>query len=128
MPFNRATMMAGPRTFILASITAEDLDFSYDVETQVVSQFSISGTRAGDNIILSVGAIKLVIGSLFGFDGDGLHDGAILTLNIVSGTKILGGGGNGGAGGDGEFDPEPPHVGNSARAGASGGTLLTGFA
>ena len=120
MPFNRALMMAGPRTFILASITSEDLDFSYDVEAQVRSQFSISSTIAGDNIILSVGAVKLVTGSLFGLDGDGLHDGAIFTLNIVSGTKILGGGGNGGDGGDGEFDPEPPHTGNNATAGDSG--------
>ena len=118
-------MFAGPRTFILTSITVEDLDFSYDVEAQVISQFSISSTRAGDNIILSVGAIKLVTGSLFGLDGDGLHDGAIFTLNIVSGTKILGGGGNGGMGGLGEFDPEPPHLANNATAGLTGGSGLT---
>ena len=118
-------MMAGPRTFILASITSEDLDFSYDVEAQVVSQFGISGTRAGDNIILSVGAIKLVTGSLFGLDGDGLHDGAIFTLNIVAGTKILGGGGNGGNGGDSIFDPEPPNLGNFAQAGTNGSAGFT---
>jgi len=121
MPFNRATMFAGPRTFILTSITAEDLDFSYDVEGQVVSQFGISGTRAGDNVILSVGAVKLVTGTVLGLDGSSLHDNAIFTLNIVSGTKILGGGGNGGVGGFAVFDPEPPNIGNAAGAGTNGG-------
>ncbi len=119
MPFNRAMMMPGPRTFILTSITAEDLSFTYNVEAQVVSQFGISGTQFGDNIMLSIGAVKLLTLSL-GLDADGLHDDAIFTLNIVSGTKILGRGGSGGKGGDAEFDPEPPHVSNVAFAGSKG--------
>ena len=125
MPFNMAAAGIGGRTFILDSITSEDLDFSYDVESQVVSKFSISGTRAGDQIVLSIGAVKLVTGSLFGLDGDGLHDGAIFTLNIVSGTKILGGGGNGGKGGDAFFDTEPPNLDNSAEVGGNGDSGFT---
>ena len=117
--------MAGPRTFILDSITSEDLDFSYDVEAQVISKFGISGTIAGDNIILNIAAIKLVTGSVSGLDASDLHDNAIFTINIVAGTKILGGGGNGGEGGDSFFDQEPPNLGNSAQAGTDGGSGLT---
>lgn len=127
MPFNRALMFAGARTFILAALTVEDLALAYDVEAQIASQFpDMAPSLAGDKIQLTLGGVDFVSASIgsYAIDADGLHDDALFTLNIDSSTNIYARGGKGGYGGPCAALFPPIDISGAGEAGEDGGTAI----
>ena len=128
MPFNMAMLGVGGRIFNLAALTVEDLALAYDVESQFASQFpSAAPSIANDRINMTLAGVDFVAASRSGYaiDGDGLHNDAILTINIDASTNIYARGGNGGKGGNGEWDSELSlDLSAAGVAGEDGGTAI----
>ena len=122
MPFNSMLLSGGRRIFILDALTVEDLALAYNVEAEVASKFPGITTRAGDLIMLTLGAVDFVASASGGYaiDADGLHDEALFKLTMTTGCQLFGKGGKGGKGGNGFWEPEPPGSDQSS-AGSSGG-------
>lgn len=127
MPFNMAVASGGARFFLL-SIDAEDLAINYNIEAQLISQYGISGTLAGDRIRLNIAGVKLVALSngTYAIDGNSLHDSAHLEISLTAGAWISGRGGTGGKGGNANGDIGPPFfdLSQDGNNGTAGGTPI----
>jgi hypothetical protein len=107
MPFNMMLAGVGGRTFVL-EISAGG-QFSYDIESEVISQYGITGTQAADNVVLNITGTTLIAStstSLPAIDGTNLDPAVNLTINIGASVVICGKGGTGGVGGTAEYDFE----------------------
>ena len=125
MPFNMAAAGVGGRFFPL-SISAEDLSSTYDVESEISSQFGTT-TKKADIIQLTVAAVNVIAATVSGYaiDADGVHDEAQLEIILTTGCLISGRGGAGGNGGRGEWEPETSRDFSSAGSlGENGGTAI----
>lgn len=126
MPFNMALISGGRRVYTVA-IEAEDLSANFNVESEVISAYGISGTRADDLIILNVAAVNVVAAnaSVYAIDAHGLHDDAELRIVLTAGALISGRGGKGGNGGLGFWNSElGVDESNPGLVGFDGGTAI----
>lgn len=128
MPFNMA-VASGGRRFFLLQITSTDEAINYNVESQIISQYGVSGTLSGDAIKIEVSAsINLIAANtaVYAIDANDVDPDARLEINIGAGALISGRGGNGGNGGTGFWDTEPPAQNRSTggTAGSSAGTAI----
>jgi hypothetical protein len=119
---------SGGQRFYALAITSEDLSSTYDVEAEVVSQYGIPNTLAGDIVKLTISAVDVVAATAGGYaiDADGLNAGARLEIVLTTGALISGRGGAGGTGGNGVGDPEIPIAGDGGDGGDGGVAIRYG--
>jgi len=125
MPFNMAMLGVGGRIFIL-NISAEDLASNYNIESAILSAYSISNTLPGDIIQLNIAAVNIVAAntSVYAIDGNDLNSLALLTIALTSGALIAGRGGVGGKGGNTIWDNSLGDLSGSGSPGLDGGTAI----